>query len=163
MDIASVEKDLQRRINESREWLKSNKLELISGLKIRTFPCHVKPVKFLDDPHWVERHGVRFRLEFVTPSGTYESYVDVRIKDTRSMSKKDSKSVANSPYIASYAYDQDQKTPKPKLLITYEHIDNTRIYKESLNLPIEEWYRDWLFKALRHKDDSNIFKFKKNI
>jgi hypothetical protein len=73
---------------------------------------------------------------------------------------KDGKSMANPPYIAIYAIDSETGEQD---LINYEHIENTIFYKNSLNLSIEEWYKDWLLKALRHKNNSKIFKYKKEI
>ena len=114
---------------------------------------------FLDYSHLKTRNGVRFRLEFKTDRGTFESFVDVRIKATRSMSK-DGKSVANPPYVISYALDLETKKDEP---ISWENIENTRVYKKTLSLSIDEWYKDWLFKALIHKNVSKIFKFMKQI
>lgn len=158
MDMASVEKDLRRRINQSSEWIESGRTSLISDLQIRKFPCKAEPVKFLDYRNRVERYGIRFRLEFITSQGSYESFVDILIKDTRSMSK-DEKSIANPPYIVIYALNHEtQKTE----LISYEYLENTQVYKKSLSQSIEEWYKDWLFKTLRHdKNVSKIIKFKK--
>ena len=50
MKTVDVEQDLQRRVDESREWMESGVIEPILGLKVRNFPCKAEPVMFLDDP-----------------------------------------------------------------------------------------------------------------
>jgi len=159
MEMEDVEKDLQRRINQSREWLESGGADLISGLKIRDYPCQAEPTEFLDDPQREERHGIRFRLEYVTDRATFESFVDVRIKATRSLSK-DGQTVANAPYIVIYVLNNEKQKSE---IINYEYLENTIVYKNSLSLDIKEYYKDYLFKALRHKNVFKIFKFRKEI
>ena len=157
MDMAGVEKDLERRINQSREWLQSGEIALISGLKIRKYPCQIEPVKFLDRPGKKTRYGIRFRLEFITERGTFESFVEVRIQPTRSMSK-DGESIANPPYIDTYAFCQETQKDAE---IMWENLQNTKIYEGTVNLSIQEWYIIWLRKTLFHKNVSKIFGFKK--
>jgi hypothetical protein len=154
MDMTSVEKDLQRRIDQSREWL-SGKPALITDLKIRNYPCQVEPVKFLDDPHMKARHGVLFRLEFVTERGTFEAYVETRIMPTRSIRKDEE---LDPPFVCCSAFNPETKK---RDLITWDFVQNIDFYKRNLDTPIEEWYKGWLFKALIHKKVSKIFKFMK--
>jgi hypothetical protein len=63
MKIAQVEQDLQRRIEESRDWLASVRPGSISELQIREFPSKAEPVIFLDDPRRKERRGAGFDLK----------------------------------------------------------------------------------------------------
>jgi hypothetical protein len=153
MQNAEVEQDLQRRIQESRDWLDSDKLGLIAGLQIRGYPCKAEPVMFLDSPRRKERHGVRFRLEIVSPRGTYESFIEVRVRPISSMTK-DQKSVANLPYIVSYVVNPETKATDE---ITHDHLEIPENYERTLPLSIEEWYSHWLNVALRNKNHSKIF------
>jgi hypothetical protein len=153
MKNAEVEQDLQRRIQESRNWLNSDELGSIEGLQIRGFPCTAEPVMFLDNPRRKERHGVRFRLEMVTPRGTYESFLEVRIKPTWSLAK-DGKSVANPPYIVSYLVNPETRATDE---ITHDHLETPENYMRTLPLSIEEWYHHWLNVAFRHKNHSKFF------
>jgi hypothetical protein len=154
MDIESLEKDLLRRIDQSREWL-SGKPAPITGLKIRNYPCLAVPVKFID---LQKMSGVRFRLEFTTPTGTFEAYVDIDIMPIRSV-PKDKEKNPEPPFVASSVV-VDTETKK-KDLITWEQIKNTVIYKKSVDLTIEEWYKDWLRKTLKHQNHAKIFSHRK--
>lgn len=153
MKNAGVEQDLQRRIQESRDWLDSQEPGSLEGLKIRGFSSKADPIAFLDDPGRKERHGVRFRLEIVSPRGTFESFVDVRIKPTSSMTK-DGKSVANPPYVVSYLINPETRAAEE---ITHDHLEIPENYEKSLPLSIEEWYQHWLKTALKHKNHSKLF------
>ena len=153
MKNSEIEEDLQRRIQESRDWLGSDKPGSIAGLQIRGFPCKAEPVLFLDSPRRKERHGVRFRLEIISPRGAYESFVEVRVKPISSMAK-DKKSVANPPYIVSYVVNRETKATEE---ITHDHLEIPESYERTLPLSIEEWYSHWLNVALRHKNHSKIF------
>ena len=119
-------------MDESKEWIESGGIDPILGLKVRNFPCKAEPVMFLDDPGREEQNGVRFRVETLTR----QLFTDIRIKPTPSMSK-DKESVANPPYIVTYA--EDRKTGKP-VLITYENLEIPEVYKKTLPLSIQEWY-----------------------
>ena len=154
MNMSSIEKDLQRRIYQSRDWL-SGKPGLITDLKIRNYSCQIEPVKFLDDKHMKARHGVMFRLEFVTQRGTFEAYVETRIMPTQSLRKDDE---LDPPFVCCYAFNHETKK---RDLITWDFVQNIDFYKRNLNTPIEEWYKGWLFKALIHKNVSKIFNFMK--
>jgi hypothetical protein len=154
MDIESLEKDLLRRIDQSREWL-SGKPAPITGLKIRNYSCLAVPVKFID---YRKTSGVRFRLEFTTPTGTFEAYVDIDIMPTRSEPKNKEKN-PEPPFVDSFVV-VDTET-KERDLITWEQIVNTVIYKRSVGLPIEEWYKDWLRKTLKHRNVGKIFSYRK--
>ncbi len=149
--MESVEKDLLRRIDQSREWL-SGKPAPITGLKIRNFPCLAVPVKFID---YRKTSGVRFRLEFTTPRGTFEAYVEIDIMPTRSVPKNKEKN-PEPPFVDGFVV-VDSET-KERDLIAWERIDNTMIYKRSVDLPIEEWYKDWLKKKLNHRNVAKIFR-----
>lgn len=153
MQIAEIEQDLQRRIEESREWLASDRLGSLYELQVRGFPCKAEPIMFLDDLGRKERHGVRFRLEIVTRGGTYESFLDVRIKPTASMAKG-GKSIANASYIVIYAVNLGTKAPA---LVCYEYLEIPENYERTLPLSIEECYRHWLNVALKHKNHSKLF------
>jgi len=153
MQNSEVEQDLQRRIKESRDWLDSEELDSIARLQIRGYPCQAEPVMSLDSPRRKERYGVRFRLEIVSPRGTYESFVEVRIKPTSSMAK-DRKSVANPPYVVSYILNPETKATDE---ITHDHLEIPENYERTLPLSIEDWYTHWLNVALRHKNHSKIF------
>jgi len=154
MDMASLERDLQRRITQSRKWLASDNLPLISGLKIRNYPCTAKPENFLHYPTRKERYGVRFRLEFFT-SRTYEAIIDILIKPNHSESETPPWSL---PYIISYVVNPETGAKKP---ITYDYLQNPVVYAKTLSQSIEEWYKDWLSKALAHKNVAKIFTYKK--
>jgi hypothetical protein len=154
VDIESVEKDLLRRIDQSREWL-SGKPAPITGLKIRNYPCLAAPVKFID---YRKTSGVRFRLEFTTPTGTFEAYVDIDIMPTRSV-PKNKENKPEPPFVDSFVV-VDTET-KERDLITWEQIKNAVIYKSSVDLSIEEWYKDWLRKTLKHQNNAKIFTYKK--
>ena len=156
MNMASVEKDLQRRIDQSREWL-SGKPTLITGLKIRKYTCLIEPVKFLTS-RTMKTSGVLFRLEFVTERGTFEAYVEIRIMPTRS-TPKDKEKGPDPPFLDAYAFNPETEK---RDLITWDYINNTLFYKKTLDAPIEEWYEGWLFKALEHKNASKIFKVMKD-
>lgn len=153
MKIAEVEQDLQRRIEESRDWLASERHGSISELQIRGFPCKAEPVMFLDDPPRKERHGVRFRLEIVVKGGTYESFLDVRIKPNVSMAE-DLKAVANPPYVVSYVVNPETKVTDE---ITHDHLEIPQNYERTLPLSIEDWYQHWLNVALKHKNHNKFF------
>jgi hypothetical protein len=155
MDMAAVEKDLQGRINQSRQWLQSGKAGLITGLKIRNYSCQVEPVRFLDDQHMKTRHGVMFNLEFVTERGPFEAYVETRIMPTRSIRKDGD---LDPPFVCCYVFNPETKK---RDLITWDFIQNIDFYKRNLDTPIEEWYKGWLFKALAHKNVAKIFKVMK--
>lgn len=155
MDLASVEKDLQRRIDQSREWL-SGKLAPITGLNIRSYPCLAVPVRFID---YRKSSGVLFRLEFTTPSGTFEAYVEIDIMPTRSVPKNKEKK-PDPPFVAGSVV-VDPETKK-RDLIAWDFINNTLFYKKTVDLSIEEWYKGWLFKNLNHQNVAKIFKYMKN-
>lgn len=156
MDMASVEKDLQRRIDQSREWL-SGKPAPITGLKIRSNACLAVPVKFIDYP---KTSGVQFRLEFTTPRGTFEAYVEIVLMPTRSVPKnKDNE--PEPPFVDGYVVVDPSN--KKKVLIAYDRINNTVFYKRTVDLPIEEWYKIWLSKNLNHPNVAKIFDYKKEI
>jgi hypothetical protein len=153
MQIAEVEQDLQRRIEESRDWLASERPGSIFELQIREFPCKAEPVMFLDDPRRKERHGVRFRLEILARGGTYESFLDVRIKPNASRAK-DKKAVANPPYIVSYVVNPETKVTDE---ITHDHLEIPENYERTLPLSIENWYCHWLNVAFKHKNHKKFF------
>jgi len=153
MQIAEVEQDLQRRIEESRGWLATDRPGQISELQIRGFPCTAEPVMFLDDPHRKERHGVRFRLEIVAKGGAYESFLEVRVKPNASMAK-DKKTVANPSYVVSYVVNPETKVTDE---ITHDHLEIPENYERTLPLSIKEWYGHWLKMALKHKNHSKLF------
>lgn len=155
MDLESVEKDLQRRIDQSREWL-SGKPAPITGLKIRKYPCIVKPVKFLTS-QTMKTSGVLFRLEFVTEGGAREAYVEIRIMPTRSK-PTDQEKDPEPPFVDVHAFYPETKE---RDLITWDPINNTLFYKRTLDMPIEKWYEGWLLKAMNHKDDAKLFRVRK--
>jgi hypothetical protein len=128
---------------------------LITDLKIRKYPCLIEPVKFLDDQSVKARHGVLFRLEFVTERGTFEAYVETRIKPTQSIRKDGD---MDPPFVCCNAFNPETKKRDP---ITWDFVQNVDFYKRNIDTPIEEWYKGWLFKALIHKKNSKIFNFMK--
>lgn len=157
MDMAIIEKELQRRINQSEEWLQSAKAGLITGLNIRSYPCQVKPIKFLEDQRMKARHGVLFRLEFSTQRGQFEAYVETRIMPFKSLRKDGN---YDYPFVACYSLNTETNK---RDLITWDFVQNINFIENNKNKPIEEWYKGWLFKALIHKNVAKIFNvLKKN-
>jgi hypothetical protein len=152
MDIVEIEKDLQRRIDQSREWL-SGKPAPITGLKVRDYSCLAIPISFHDHR---KTSGVRFRIEFTTEQAKREVYVDIDIMPIRSVPTDEEKK-PGAPFVDGFVVC-DPKTKK-RDLIAYDPITNTTYYERTIDLSIEEWYKGWLFKTLIHKGVSKIFKY----
>lgn len=160
MQTVDLEQDLQDRIDQSTAWLESGELSPILGLRLRSYPCSAEPIKFIDDRAREEKHGIKFRLEWVGASkDRYESFIEVRIKPSPSKSR-DGKSIANPPYIVTYAVNPE--TGKRDEM-TCEHLEIPESYRKTLPLSIKEWYAHWLDLALRHKNVSKIFRDKQRI
>ena len=150
MDTTELEADLLLRIDQSRDWLAGDP-ESIKGIKFRRDTIwEALPLVFLDDKRRVERHGVRFKFFVVNYHKKIEVEIDVRIHPETEV-RDDSES---SPYVVIYVVDQ---LTAADVEITHCDLIHPSLYKGLEDLSIEDWYRYWIEKAIRHKKASKIF------
>ena len=159
MRIEDIEADLERRIEETQDWLNRESSPEISGLEARGTSCTATVIALISDPKRKESDGVRFRLEYGTESKRYESQAEVRIKASPSGSS-DGQGIANGPYVAVYVLDVESGTG---LLSFFDQFDNADVYFRSADSTIEEWYTGWLRRLLRQERGNIIFKHKRPI
>jgi hypothetical protein len=151
MDTFQVETDLSRRIDQSRDWLAEDPGSL-TGFKFRKDTIwEALPVVFLDDRKRVEQHGVRFRFYVVNYSRKIEVEIDVRIHPKEEVKEEG----VSPPYVVTYVVDQ---LTGADVEITHRDLVHPSLYKDLMGLSIEDWYRYWIERAIKHKKASKILR-----
>ena len=85
MQIEDIEKDLERRVEESTYWLETDDAHIIGGLEARNSPCTATAISLISDKKRKESDGIKFEMEFGKPDYRYSAVVEVRIKSTSSV------------------------------------------------------------------------------
>ncbi|MFC1776134.1 hypothetical protein ACFL3I_02180 [Pseudomonadota bacterium] len=151
MDTTQIEADLSLRTEQSRTWLEEDPAPL-TGLKFkRDTIWEALPIKFLDDKKRVERHGVRFKFYVLNYTKNIDVELDVRIHPLTEV-REGGESL---PYVVTYVVDQ---LTGADVEITHRDLIHPRLYKGLADLSIEDWYRYWIERTLRHKKSSKIFR-----
>ncbi len=148
MDTAAVEKDLETRIHQSRDWLLKAPPP-IKNIQFRNKIFTATPVAFLDDPGRVEQHGVAFRFSLDDQARKISVLLRIRIKPEATIGDKGD----SPPYVVIYIANQISGADEE---ITHHHIEVPASYKGMLGLSIEEWYRRWISHALVSKGAKKI-------
>jgi len=154
MSLEKIRSILKIRIENSRKWAEEGFSEdVIEGFKIRSFPCQVKPVSFLDDEGRKERFGVQFRLSWEGTVGPAYSTINVRIGPEGT-----GESVGKGPYVSVYVLDKEGEEDlitwigiHEKYIDTYKlnsDKSNQDFYKHFLNIIGRE---EWCSKIFQHK------------
>lgn len=150
MDTSQLEANLYLRIEQSRDWITTNPQPL-TGFKFRkNTDWDALPVKFLDDPERVERHGVRFRFYVVNYTKKIEVELDIRIHPIAEVKEKGD----SHPYVVFYVVNQ---LTGADVEISQQEFTRADSYTDLINLSIEDWYRHWIKKMIRNKKSSKIF------
>ena len=150
MDTTQLEADLLLRIDQSRDWLAGDPGS-IKGIKFRRDTIwEALPLVFLDDKRRVERYGVRFKFYVVNYHKKIEVEIDVRIHPETEVRDNGE----SSPYVVIYVVDQLNAAD---VEITHRDLIHPSLYKDLEGISIEDWYRYWIEKAIRHEKASKIF------
>jgi hypothetical protein len=151
MTFEQVEKDLEQRIVQSREWV-AGKPGPIRGLKAkgRNFTFQATPYKFIDDDDRLERNGVGFSVE-TEDSSDFRIQIDVRIKEHLTEGPKED----SPPYVCAYVINQVENKALELLHVEFQ---TDSFYSDLFDCDISEWYRNWLRMALLFSRDNRLFR-----
>jgi hypothetical protein len=151
MEMSQVVGDLHQRIEQSRHWLDSSHAPM-TGFKFRSdSPWTAEPIEFLDDLGRVERHGVGFLFSVDDPARDIKARLNVRIKPDLTPGAE----INETPYVVVYVVDQ---TTGADETIKWFHIDIPSSYEKLIDSSIEDWYRQWLEKALDQGKSGKILR-----
>jgi hypothetical protein len=148
MDTATVEKDLNTRIEQSRAWLLGAPAT-IANIAFRKRTWTATPIAFLDDPERIERYGVAFRFSLEDQSRNICVLLRIRIKPGATIGEKGD----SPPYVVTYICNPASEADE---VITWHHIEIPASYRDMMELSIEDWYRKWMAHALASKGASKI-------
>jgi len=148
MDTATVEKDLNTRIEQSRAWLLDSPAA-IANIKFRKRTWTATPIAFLDDLGRIERHGVAFRFSLEDQSKNVCVLLRIRIKPEATTGEKGD----SPPYVVIYIVNPASGADES---ITWHHIEIPASYRDMMGLSIEDWYRKWMAHALASKGSKKI-------
>lgn len=108
-----------------------------------------QPVKFLDDPHRVERFGVRFAFYVVNYKKNIEVQLNIRIHPLAEVKEKGN----SHPYVVVYVVNQRSGAG---VQIGQQEFERPGFYPELLSLSIEDWYRYWIERTFKLSSSSKI-------
>ena len=154
MNLDEIRFILKMRIESSRKWAEDGfSGNAIESVKIRSFPCQVKPASFLDDEGRKTRFGVQFKLSWEGSIGPAYSTINVRIDPEGT-----GESVSKGPYVAIYVLDEAGKED----LITWIGIHEKYIdtYKLNSDKSDQDFYKHFLNVMGRNEKCSKIFQHK---
>ncbi len=149
MDYLPFETELQRRIDQSRQWLATNPDDAID-IRFRDYSWTARPIAFLDSPQRVERYGVGFELTLNNEVLAVKVRLNVRIQP-----KPNLEATFNlSPYVVIYAVDQNTHADDA---ITWVNIDSEHSLQQLAGLSIAQWHQHWLQWALNGRNTGKVF------
>lgn len=150
MDTSQLEADLSLRIEQSRDWIATSPRPLTGFIFRKNTDWEALPIKFLDDPKRVERHGIRFRFYVVNFTKKIEVELDIRIHPVAEVKEKGD----SHPYVVFYVVDQ---LAGADVEISQQEFVRADSYIDLVSMSIEDWYRHWIERTIRHKKSSKIF------
>jgi hypothetical protein len=142
MDLQLVVADLEKRIAAGKDWLSSGESLEFAGPPLRNSPTLVQLTSFLDSPRRVERYGLGFIVTVDGPRGPRKFQLNVRVKPTFT----DGRKTDSYPYVVSYVVDQIRRADDE---IEHEHFVEPARYVALSRLCVQDWYKNWVDRALR--------------
>jgi hypothetical protein len=101
-------------------------------------------VEYLDSPKRVERYGLGFEVTVRSPKAERTFQLNVRIKPETTIGPKED----SVPYVVVYVVNPNSGADDE---VFAEHFKDAQAYSDFAKLPLEDWYKVWLNRALREE------------